>query len=133
MARAIEYRASRFWETKNELRLKNLDLRLIKKYNFMKSPVKIWRNQKKLVQYIGKQGVVVSYTVIRVPPADFSSVAPYAVAIVDLDDGSRVTAQVADYDLETDITDKRVHVVIRRVAAPNTDGVIPYGMKVRVI
>jgi len=53
----------------------------------MLSPVKIWRNQKKTASLIGKTGKIVSWTVIRVPPADFTDQAPYPVVLVELTEG----------------------------------------------
>jgi uncharacterized OB-fold protein len=50
----------------------------------MISPVKIWRNQKYVKGMIGKTGIIMSWTLIRVPPADFGYQAPYPVVIVRL-------------------------------------------------
>ncbi|MEK7119865.1 MAG: OB-fold domain-containing protein, partial [Patescibacteria group bacterium] len=63
----------------------------------MQSPVKIWRNQKKVAQLVGKTGTIISWTMIRVPPAGFSDQAPYPVAVVKLNEGVRITAQLVDY------------------------------------
>lgn len=94
------------------------------------SPVKIWRNQKRIQSLLGKEGVVLTFTTIRVPPTNFSALAPYPIAVVALDEGEKITAQVVDYD-DTFKIGTRVKVVLRRVTDPSIDGVIPYGIKVR--
>jgi uncharacterized protein len=95
----------------------------------MLSPVKIWRNQKKIASLVGKRGSIVSWTVIRVPPADFSSLAPYPVAIIALDDGSVMMAQLVDFEEKHLMKGQRVATVVRRVTKSSDDGVIPYGIK----
>ena len=82
---------------------------------------------------LGKTGKILSWTVVRVPPADFSDQAPYPVALVELDDGGRITAQLVDWTAKQLITGQNVVTVVRRVIKPNTEGVIPYGIKVKPI
>src|SRR3989338_392763 len=97
----------------------------------MLSPFKIWRNQKKTASLIGKTGKIVSWTVIRVPPADFTDQAPYPVVLVELTEGKRIMAQLVDYDQKNLKQGQKVTTVIRRVIKPNSEGVIPYGIKVK--
>jgi uncharacterized OB-fold protein len=99
----------------------------------MDSPVKIWRNQKKIISLTDKFGVIISWTMIRVPPAGFSSLAPYPVVIVELEDRARITVQMVDYEKQQLIIGQKVKTVIRRVAEANPDGIIPYGIKVKPI
>ena len=99
----------------------------------MLSPVKIWRNQKKTASLIGKTGKIVTWTVIRVPPADFTDQAPYPVVLVELTEGKRIMAQLVDYDLKHLKQGQKVKTVIRRVIVPNNEGIIPYGIKVTPI
>lgn len=95
----------------------------------MLSPVKIWRNQKKIASLIGKQGSIVSWTLIRVPPADFANLAPYPVVLIVLDEGGMMMAQLVDFEEKHLMKGQRVATVIRRVAKSSDDGVIPYGIK----
>ena len=44
------------------------------------------------------RGEVYSYTTIHAPPAGFEKFAPYTVALVRLDEGPLVTAQLTDVD-----------------------------------
>ena len=98
----------------------------------MVSPVKIWRNQKKLRQLLGKKGRIVSFTIIRLPPAGFESQAPYAVAIIDLA-GTCVIGQLVDIDIDQVKTGQTVKAVVRRIAQPHEEGVIQYGIKFKKI
>lgn len=97
----------------------------------MQSPVKIWRNQKKAAQLVGKMGTIVAFTLIRVPPSGFSDQAPYPVAVVALDDGEKIMAQLVDWQPEHLNAKQRVIAVVRRVTKPSTEGIIPYGIKVK--
>jgi len=95
----------------------------------MISPVKIWRRQKVVRERIGHKGKIISWTIIMVPGADFKDVAPYPVAIVELEDGSRAVGQVVDYMKEDLKVGREVVGILRKVRRPNDDGVIAYGLK----
>jgi uncharacterized OB-fold protein len=108
----------------------------------MNSPVKIWRNQKHVAAMLGREGEVVSWTVIRVPPAGFSNLAPYPIVVVALTGGGRITAQLVDLPVGPpagegeagrveDLVGVKVRVVVRRISEPTTEGIIPYGIKVK--
>lgn len=97
----------------------------------MNSPVKIWRNQKYIASMLGREGAIVSWTIVRVPPTGFSSLAPYPVVIVQFKDDKRITAQLVDWNQKDLAFGKKVKVVVRRVSDPPTEGIIPYGIKVK--
>ncbi len=97
----------------------------------MLSPVKLWRNQKKVADLVGKTGRIVAWTVVRVPPADFTDQAPYPAAIVELDRDGRITAQLVDWEEKHLTIGQKVITVVRRVVKPNLEGVIPYGIKIK--
>lgn len=82
---------------------------------------------------IGKIGTIVSWTLVRVPPADFMDQAPYPVALVKLERGQMICAQLVDWGNEDLAIGKKVVTVLRRVTHPDPDGVIPYGIKVKPI
>ena len=67
---------------------------------------------------------------IRVAPSGFGDLAPYAVAVVKLDDGVKITTQVADCDPAKLAIGRRVRVEFRRVQQDGESGVIAYGYKV---
>ncbi len=97
------------------------------------SPVKVWRNQKKIMKMLGKTGKIVSWTIIRVPPAEFSYQAPYPVAVVKLTGGRKIIAQVVDCSEDQIGFDRKVVTVVRRTSKPGTAAVIPYGIKVKPV
>ena len=97
----------------------------------MQSPVKIWRNQKRIASLLGKKGKIITWTVIRVPPGDFTDQAPYPVVLVELEDKTQLMCQLVDYDESHLRFGQPVVTVIRRVMQPDMDGVIPYGIKAK--
>lgn len=99
----------------------------------MTSPVKIWRNQKKLQKLVGKTGKIISYTLVRVAPTHWKEQAPYPVAVVLLSDGSRITAKVVDYEEKHMKIHQKVVTVVRRIRKPSREGIIPYGIKVKPV
>jgi len=74
-------------------------------------------------------GKVVSYTIIRAAPRGFE--APYAVGIIQLDEGPMVTGQIVSEFSEIDF-DKRVKVVFRKFREMS-DGLNVYGFKFEIV
>lgn len=99
----------------------------------MQSPVKVWRNQKKVADLVGKTGTILAWTIVRVPPGDFTDQAPYPVIVAVLESGKRVTCQLVDYDESHLAFGQKVITIIRRVTHPDPDGVIPYGIKAKPV
>ena len=78
---------------------------------------------------MGREGKILSHTVIRVPPSPQADEAPYAMAIIEMDDGPRVTTQVVDYsDGQLEIG-QRVKLEFRKIQAEGAAGIINYGYK----
>ncbi len=75
------------------------------------------------------KGKLVTYTITHVAPEGFGDQVPYAVGIVDLDDGIRVMAQITDCDLKTLKIGDRVVSKFRRIREEGKTGVIMYGYK----
>lgn len=80
---------------------------------------------------IGKIGTIVSWTMIRVPPADFGYQAPYPVVLVQFDGGESICAQMVDYTQDHLVTGQKVVIVVRRTIQSQTADIIPYGIKVK--
>lgn len=78
---------------------------------------------------MGKEGKIISWTLIRVPPAGYEQEAPYPVVLVELEKGKRLTAQLVDWEKKDVVTGRKVKVVYRRIRKPDSEGVIPYGIK----
>ena len=99
----------------------------------MLSPVKIWRNQKKIRKLLNLKGEIISYTTVYVPPSGFESQAPYFVAVVLLDNGNRVIGQVVDFETADLKIGRKINTVLRRTKNPGLEGIIPYGIKFKPI
>ena len=77
-------------------------------------------------------GEVYSYTTLQQAPEGFENQAPYVLALVKLDEGPMVTAQITDLDDPVVIGD-RVEMVTRKLTTEGKQGVIVYGYKFRKI
>jgi len=100
----------------------------------MISPVKIWRNQKKIRKILGQKGKILSWTKIHVPPAGFESQAPYVVVVVKLElSGCSYTAQLIDCEEKHLFSGQEVIAVLRKTRDPGIEGVISYGIKFKPI
>ncbi len=78
---------------------------------------------------LNDHGHIVSYTVIRVGPSQFADQTPYAVGIVELDGGVRITAQIADTDFNDLAIGQRVRLEFRRIQKQGDAGILCYGHK----
>ncbi len=75
------------------------------------------------------KGEIFSYTIIHVAPKNFEKQVPYAVAIIRLDEGPRLTAQIVDTPLEEIKIGMRVESTFRRIQDEGYTGAIYYGYK----
>ena len=78
---------------------------------------------------LAERGKVVTYTIIRVPPHQFVDQAPYAVGIVELDDGVKLTGQIVDCDFEDLKIGQRVKIEFRKIFDEGEAGILCYGYK----
>jgi len=74
-------------------------------------------------------GKIVTFTTIRVAPEQFSTQVPYNVAVVELNEGVRLTAQVVDCKPEDVAIGKQVKLVFRKIQEEGAAGIICYGYK----
>ena len=74
-------------------------------------------------------GKVVTYTVIQIAPPQWGDQSPYALAIVELTDGTRLMAQMTDCDTTKVKIGMEVRIEFRKVQAEADHGVISYGYK----
>ena len=77
------------------------------------------------------RGTVYSYTTVFDPPAGFEAYAPYPVALVKLDEGPMVTAQLTDLDPDDVRIGMPVEMVTRKLSEQGDEGIILYGYKFR--
>ncbi|MDD5502930.1 MAG: Zn-ribbon domain-containing OB-fold protein [Candidatus Thermoplasmatota archaeon] len=75
------------------------------------------------------KGEIVSYSIVREAPEGFEIQVPYAMALIKLDDGPTLTAQIVDCELEEVKIGARVEAVFRRIQEESKSGVIYYGYK----
>lgn len=81
-------------------------------------------------EVLPRDGKVVTYTVIRVPPAGFTEQTPLPIALVELANGVRLMVQIADVeDPEGLEIGMPVRLEFRRVSWDGEAGVIFYGHK----
>lgn len=76
------------------------------------------------------RGTVYSYSVVVEAPDGYEEQAPYLVALVQLDEGVMVTAQLTDIDSPVEIG-TRVEMVTRKLTTEGERGMIIYGYKFR--
>ncbi|MBC7870937.1 MAG: Zn-ribbon domain-containing OB-fold protein [Chitinophagaceae bacterium] len=78
-------------------------------------------------------GEIYSYTVVLDPPESFQEQAPYVLALVKLDEGPLITAQITDLDEQAIAIGDRVEMVTRKLTTEGQRGMIVYGYKFRKI
>jgi len=75
------------------------------------------------------EGKVLTWTVIHVGPSSHKHEVPYALAVVELADGPRITCQVVDVDPAMVKGGMNVRLEFRRIQEDGEAGVIAYGHK----
>ena len=78
------------------------------------------------------RGTVFSYTLVQEPAAEFEAQAPFWLALVELEDGKLITAQLTDVDDAVAIGDA-VEMVTRKLTTDGQRGMIVYGYKFRPV
>ena len=78
-------------------------------------------------QFKGR-GTIESFTIIRVAPKGFEALTPYAVGIIQLVEGAKITGQIIGNVKDVEI-DKPVKAVFRKLSEDGAEGVIHYGVK----
>ncbi|KAA3665435.1 MAG: Zn-ribbon domain-containing OB-fold protein [Chloroflexi bacterium] len=76
-------------------------------------------------------GEVYSYTTIYDAPAGFEHNAPYMVALIKLEEGPIITAQLTDLDESEVEIGMPVEMVTRKLRTEGEEGMIVYGYKFR--
>ena len=77
-------------------------------------------------------GEIYSYTVVQDAPEGYEEQAPYFLALVKLDEGQIITAQLTDVAGQVAIGD-RVEMVTRKLTSEGSKGMIVYGYKFRPV
>jgi uncharacterized protein len=78
-------------------------------------------------------GKIYSYSEVNAPPEGFELEAPYVLAIVELAEGPKITAQIVEVrEKDVKIGDS-VEMVFRKIKEDGEEGLIHYGFKFRKI
>jgi uncharacterized OB-fold protein len=86
----------------------------------------------KELQLSGK-GEVITYTIIHVGSENFEEQIPYPIAIIKLEEGPQVTAQIVDCPIEEVKIGMKVESTFRRIQEDGYTGAIYYGYKFKKI
>ncbi len=79
-------------------------------------------------------GEIYSFTTVMDAPEGFEESAPYVLALVKLDEGPMLTAQLTDISSPEQVQiGLRVEMVTRRIRTQGPDGIIEYGYKFRPV
>ncbi len=78
-------------------------------------------------------GTVVSYTVVHDAPKGFETTTPYVLAIVELEEGARLTAQIIDCAPDEIGIGMPVSSTFRRLGQEGQSGILYYGYKFRPV
>ncbi|VVC03050.1 Uncharacterised protein [Candidatus Burarchaeum australiense] len=79
-------------------------------------------------QYSGR-GKVYSFSEVNVPPSGFEIEAPYVIALIELEEGPYLTAQVVDCEEKDVKIGSPVRMVFRKIQESGPEGLIHYGFK----
>lgn len=79
------------------------------------------------------RGEIYSYSTVYHPPEGFEAFAPYTVALIQLEEGPMVTAQLTDVDEGEVRIGMPVEMVTRKIHSGGEEGAIVYGYKFRPV
>ena len=77
------------------------------------------------------RGEVYSYTTVYEPPLGFKEPAPYNLALIKLEEGPMLTAQLTDVNPDEVSIGMPVEMVTRKLSEEGEEGLIQYGYKFR--
>ena len=78
---------------------------------------------------ICRNGTVYSYSIVYDAPSFADKIKPYAVVMVETDDGVKISAQLVDVNVDDVKIGMRVTAVLRKISSDGPDGIIRYGYK----
>ena len=76
-----------------------------------------------------ESGKLLTYSVIRVAPSQFTDQAPYAIGIVELENGVKLLAQITDCNVDELKVGMEMRIEFRRIQTDGHHGVLSYGYK----
>jgi len=78
-------------------------------------------------------GTILSYTIIHIASDDYAKQTPFPIAIIETDEGARLTAQVVDCTEDEMKIGARVELIFRKIMEEGDAGIINYGYKAILI
>jgi uncharacterized OB-fold protein len=78
-----------------------------------------------------RSGKVLTYSLIHSAPKGFEASVPYPVALIELDDGTKITSQLTDCDGSEISIGMPVEMTMRRIREESPSDIIIYGYKFR--
>ena len=78
---------------------------------------------------LGGKGRIVTYSIVHTAPENFERQTPYPIAIIELDEGPRLTAQIVDCDSNELKIGMKVQSTFRKIQEDGWVGAIYYGYK----
>lgn len=92
------------------------------------------RRKGNLVRHqLSGKGEVFSFTTVHAPPLGFEYEIPYALALLKLEEGPVITAQIVDCLPEEVKIGMKVEMVFRRISEDGKEGIIHYGYAFRPV
>lgn len=83
------------------------------------------------VRYSGR-GKIFSFTEVTAPPQGFEDQVPYILAVIELEEGARLTAQVVDAHKKDVAIGSSVEQVFRCIQKDDPEGLVHYGFKFKL-
>ena len=79
------------------------------------------------------RGKIVTYSIVYEAPEQFEGQAPYPIAIIELEEGPRITAQIVDCDIREVKIGMDVESTFRKIQEDGHIGAIYYGYKFKPV
>jgi len=83
--------------------------------------------------HLSGKGSVYSYTVVEDTPEEFAMLKPYVLAMVEMEEGVKITSQLIDVKPEDVHIGMKVEAVLRKLGTEGSSGIIHYGYKFRPV
>jgi uncharacterized OB-fold protein len=84
-----------------------------------------------VTKQLPRRGKVISYSVIWNAPRGYEYYTPYIVALIELEDGTRLMSQLTDVEPSQVTEGMEVEMVLRKVRVSGESGIIAYAYKFR--
>jgi len=84
-----------------------------------------------VTKQLPRRGKVISYSVIWNAPRGYEYYTPYIVALIELEDGTKLMSQLTDIEPSQVTEGMEVEMVLRKVRVSGESGIIAYAYKFR--